>query len=262
MNEPEFQIIRSVGFIVAVAAALVLQRLSPHARDGGSARTNLGLWGVNLVVMGAVCGVCACSVARWAAERDLGILNVSSAPPLVAVGVTVLALDLVSYLWHRANHQFASLWRFHRVHHSDDRFTVSTAVRFHPGELLLSLPLRLGGIILVGAPVAAVVIFEIAFTFANLVEHGDVDLPAWIEQRLAWICITPALHRRHHCRRVGNLQSNFGTIFTVWDRLLGTYGRSGSSQRFDIGVPGVRAPVGTLQALTLPFIPGVSLPRR
>src|SRR2546426_905890 len=91
------------------------------------------------------------------------------------------ALDLVSYGWHRANHRVAPLWRFHRVHHSDPSFTVSTGVRFHPGELVLSLPLRLAAVVAIGASPAAVVAFEIAFTVANLIEHGDIDVVAPVE---------------------------------------------------------------------------------
>src|SRR5262249_56613757 len=112
---------------------------------------------------------------RTAAGMGFGVLNVVAAPGWLAVAASVLLLDLVSYGWHRANHAFGLLWRFHRVHHSDVTFTVSTALRFHPGELLLSLPVRLLAVFALGVPVAAVLVFELAFTLANLLEHVDVD---------------------------------------------------------------------------------------
>ena len=112
--------------MAAAAIAVGLQRLSPHGRLKESWRTNLGVWCVNLVVTGAVCGACAFTVAKWARVAGVGLLTTLSAPLWVSVVVSMLVLDLVSCGWHRANHQVSLLWRFHRVHHSDTRFTVST----------------------------------------------------------------------------------------------------------------------------------------
>ena len=138
------------------------------------------------------------------------------------------------------------------MHHSDPSFTVSTALRFHPGELLLSLPVRLLAVVLLGAPPVAVVVFEVTFAFANLFEHGNIDLLLKTERRIAGVLVTPALHRRHLASRRPELDSNFGTIFTVWDRLLGPYGESSSAAHFDTGLPN-GACVRTLgDALLLP----------
>ena len=262
MTETEFQILRSAGFLAAVAIALALQRLAPHARLRGSWRVNATFWIVDLVVLAAACGACACTVSRWAAQHRLGLLNAVPAPPWVAIPVTVLVLDLVSYAWHRANHTVGFLWRFHQVHHSDTAFTVSTAARFHPGELLLSLPLRLAAVALVGAPVAGVITFEIVFGLANFVEHGDIDLPRPLERRLAPILVVPALHRRHHGDERGLLGTNFGTIFILWDRLLGTHGDARSESRVRTGLPGQRGPLGLGAALALPLRPLAWSPRR
>jgi sterol desaturase/sphingolipid hydroxylase (fatty acid hydroxylase superfamily) len=236
---------------VGVAAAL--QRWHPHARIRRPARSNLGLWAVNLVVLGVVCGGCACAVARWAAAARIGLLNASAAPLWIGVPATILALDVVSYGWHRANHRLRWLWRFHQVHHSDAAFSVSTGVRFHPGELLLSLPLRLAAVALLGASPAGVVAFEVVFTIANLIEHGDIDLPLAVERRIGRVCVTPALHRRHHSRRRSELNSNFGTIFAVWDRLLGTYGDSSSAARVDTGLAELSDTPSLGRALILPL---------
>lgn len=177
VTEHEFNLLRSAaGFVLAVVIALGLQRIAPHARLKGSWQANCGLWAVNVLVLGAVCGACACTVARWAETRGIGVFAVVPAPGWSAVVVSVLALDVVSYCWHRANHRIRVLWRFHRVHHSDTTFTVSTGTRFHPGELMLSLPLRLTAVVLLGAPPEGVLAFELIFTIANLVEHSDTNL--------------------------------------------------------------------------------------
>jgi sterol desaturase/sphingolipid hydroxylase (fatty acid hydroxylase superfamily) len=252
MTETEFQIVRSSAFVAALALALGLQRLLPYAAMRSSWRVNGSLWAVNLVVMGVVCGACACVVARWAAGEGVGLVNAAALPLAVAIPLSILALDLVSYFWHRANHALRLLWRFHQVHHSDPTFTATTAFRFHPGELLLSLPLRLLAVAALGAPVSAVIAFEVCFAFSNFVEHGNIRLPLRLEAALARVLVTPALHRRHHGRRRGELGSNFGTILSVWDRCFGSYGESSSAIRFRIGLPGGRAPQGPVGALLLP----------
>jgi sterol desaturase/sphingolipid hydroxylase (fatty acid hydroxylase superfamily) len=253
VSESEFQVLRMAGFAAAAGLALALQRLRPHDRRYRPRAVNVALWLINGVVMSAVCGACACTVARWAETVRAGLLNNIHAPVWAGALVAVPALDFVSYAWHRANHRIPLLWRFHQVHHSDLSFTVSTAVRFHPGELLLSLPIRLLAVVALGAPATAVVLFEVIFVFANLFEHGNIGLPLRFERRVAGLLVTPALHRRHHASRRPELDSNFGTILTVWDRLLSTYGPSSSAARFETGLPnGARArTVG--EALLLPL---------
>jgi len=254
VSEAQLQIARLAGFVLAGGLALGAQRLRPH--DGalrGSTRINVALWLLNALLLSAACGTCACAVARWAAGRGVGLLHGMTTPAPVAALLTVAVLDLVSYGWHRANHRVALLWRFHQVHHSDPNFTVSTGVRFHPGELLLSLPLRLSAVALLGASPGAVVLFEVVFTLANLFEHGNIDLPLGTERRLAALLVTPALHRRHHTRRYPELDSNFGTIFTLWDRWLGTYGESSSAARIDTGLPNGDGAPSVAAALLLPL---------
>lgn len=252
MDERSLQVVRAVGFVVAVALAVLLQRLTPHGRLRGSWRVNGGLWLLNAAVLGLVCGACAFSVADWAARAGVGLLNWTAAPTWLAVVATIVVLDLVSYGWHRANHRVAGLWRFHQVHHSDPTFTASTGLRFHTGELLLSVPVRLAAVILLGAPAAAVLGFEVLFTVANLVEHGDIDLPRRSERILGRVFVTPALHRRHHSRVGRARDTNFGTIFSGWDRGLGTFTASDSSAIVDTGLPGL-SEVTLGEALALPL---------
>jgi sterol desaturase/sphingolipid hydroxylase (fatty acid hydroxylase superfamily) len=253
VSESELQFVRLGGFALAATVALTLQRMAPHAGQGESWRTNLALWGAGALAMGAICGACACAVAAWAATAQVGVLNLTGAPWWLALPATVLALDLVSYAWHRANHSVAILWRFHRVHHSDTRFAVSTGLRFHPGELVLSLPLRLVAVAALGASVEAVVAFEVVFALANLVEHGDIDYPLTFERRLATVLVTPALHRYHHGLRPRRLAGNFGTVFSFWDRLFASYAPNDSRASFPVGLPDQEGEPGIRQALAMPF---------
>jgi sterol desaturase/sphingolipid hydroxylase (fatty acid hydroxylase superfamily) len=259
MTDRELELLRAAGFVLALALALGWQRWRPHALVRTRRGANAGLWAINLIVLGAVCGGCAFGVARWSAAAGIGLLNWTAPPVWLGIAVTVLVLDGVSYAWHRANHRFRPLWRFHQVHHSDTAFSVSTAVRFHPGELLLSLPLRLGAIVALGAPAVAVLVFELLFTLSNFVEHGDIDLPVGLERRLSAVFVTPALHRRHHSPRRAELDSNFATVFSFWDRLGRSFGPSTSADRFDAGLPDLRPSPPLAQALALPrrvYLPG------
>lgn len=252
MTEAEFQIVKSIGFVFALLLAVGLQRLSPHRSIAGSWRANSRLWALNAVILGAVCTGCACTVSRWASGGGVGLLNHGPVSAWVAIPISVFGMDLVSYFWHRANHAVPFLWRFHQAHHSDSDYTVTTALRFHPGELLLALPLRLLAIAVLGVPIAGVIVFEVIFAFANFYEHGNIDLPLKVERTIGRFFVTPALHRRHHGREAQLLDTNYGTILSVWDRLLGSYGENRSDTRVNTGLPGIDHSLGAIEILWLP----------
>jgi sterol desaturase/sphingolipid hydroxylase (fatty acid hydroxylase superfamily) len=252
VSETHLEVVRGTAFVAAMLAASLLQRLAPHARLRGSWRVNVGLWLVDAIVVGAVCGACAFTAAHWAERERFGLLNQAGASAWVGLPITIVLLDLVSYGWHRATHRVPLLWRFHQVHHSDSSFTVSTGVRFHPGELLLSLPVRLAAVVLIGASAEAVLLFEVMFAFANLIEHGDINVPRELERSLGRLFITPALHRRHHTKIGPARDTNFGTIFSAWDRLFATYTDNDSATPIETGLPGL-AEVALQHALLLPL---------
>ena len=110
-------------------------------------------------------------------------------------------LDLVAYMWHRANHTWTLLWRFHAVHHSDIYFDASTAFRFHPGELLISLGVRLVAVTVTGLPILGLIAFEVLYGFSNVFVHSDIRMTSRHERRLGWVIVTPSLHRMHHSER-------------------------------------------------------------
>jgi sterol desaturase/sphingolipid hydroxylase (fatty acid hydroxylase superfamily) len=258
-GESAYQLARGLGLAAALLLGLVLERSRPHARLRPAWATNGGLFAIDAVLMGAVCGACGFAVAAWAAREGLGALawaGVGGGWPAIAVGV--VGLDAVSYAWHRANHRVPLLWRFHQVHHGDASFHVTTALRFHPGELLLALPVRLAAIVALSVPPEGVLGFELVFGAANLLEHGNFDLPRRLEAILRRVLITPALHRAHHACDWRELDTNFGTVFSVWDRLAGTF-RAGEPERpVRTGLPGwsgSEAP-SLSESLLLPFLAG------
>jgi sterol desaturase/sphingolipid hydroxylase (fatty acid hydroxylase superfamily) len=141
------------------------------------------------------------------------------------------------------------------VHHADTSFHATTALRFHPGELLLALPVRLVVILLLGIPPAGVLVFELIFGVSNLVEHGNFELPRRMDLLLRRLLITPALHRAHHVADWRELNTNFGTVFSCWDRMAGTFRDSEPGRRVVTGLPDRRSSaLPTLpEALLLPF---------
>ncbi len=238
MSEASFDLLRTLGLAAALGAGLALEHFAPHARLARPWRTNLGLWLTGAALMRFVCGACGFVLAAACAAHGFGLLHAARAPAWLALPLGVLALDAVSYFWHRANHRVPWLWRFHRVHHGDRAFQVTTALRFHPGELLLALPVRLAAIALLGVSPFGVLVFELVFGAMNLLEHGNFDLPRGAERALARVLVTPALHRLHHARNLLDLNSNFGTILSAWDRALGTLRASDSALRVETGLPG------------------------
>jgi len=148
------------------------------------------------------------------------ILGYSGIGGIVA---TIIVLDMFDYWWHRFNHRIGFLWRFHKVHHVDTHVDVTTALRFHPGELFISFFVKLVWIALWGPSLAGFAAFEIAVSLASQFHHSNIDFPERWERRLRKVIVTPRFHTSHHTvsRRTGD--ANFATIFIVWDRLFGTY---------------------------------------
>jgi sterol desaturase/sphingolipid hydroxylase (fatty acid hydroxylase superfamily) len=154
------------------------------------------------------------------------------------LALDLLLLDGLIYWWHRANHEWPLLWRFHRVHHLDRTLDATTALRFHFGEVLISMVARAGVILSIGFPFASVVTFESLVLIAATFHHSNLRLPPGLELGLSRIVITPAIHWVHHHRRQSDTDSNYGTVFSFWDRVFGTVSRSPRLLGMEIGVQG------------------------
>ncbi len=165
----------------------------------------------------------AVGMAAVAAERGLGLFHALAAPGWLAGLLSILALDLVRYAQHRLLHRVPALWRLHRMHHTDVDYDFTTALRFHPLESLATGAVGVAAVAALGAPVPAVVLNEILFATGALLVHGNVRLPLRVDAALRRVLVTPDMHRVHHSARPGETESNYGSVLSLWDRLLGTY---------------------------------------
>jgi sterol desaturase/sphingolipid hydroxylase (fatty acid hydroxylase superfamily) len=163
------------------------------------------------------------AAAAWTANRDFGLLPQMEAPLWATIGVGMIALDLWTYLWHRANHRVPLLWRFHRMHHSDENMDVTTATRFHLGEIAISTAVRLGPVLLLGIAAEAILAYDIVLLLITQFHHSNIGLPDQIDQRLRYVIVTPNMHRVHHSQERPETDSNYSSVLSVWDRLLRTY---------------------------------------
>jgi len=185
--------------------------------------TNLGLVALNTVAVRLLVPITAVATAELAESANLGLFSRLAWPFWVKVIVGVIVLDLAIYLQHVLFHAVPALWRLHRLHHADRDFDVTTGVRFHTVEILLSAGLKLGVIMALAPPVLAVLVFEILLNATSMFNHGNLGIPRWIDRLLRWIVVTPDMHRVHHSTVRAEANSNYGFNLPWWDFLLGTY---------------------------------------
>lgn len=180
---------------------------------------NLLIAGINLVVIGAVFSTATAGVSVWAEQAHFGLLHQISASSWIELLIALVLFDGWQYVWHRANHFVPFLWRFHRMHHSDPAMDVTTAVRFHVGEMLFSSALRLAVIPLLGMQLWQVVLYEIILVPIIAFHHSNVALPEKWDRLLRAIIVSPNMHRVHHSDWQPETDSNFSSVFSFWDRL-------------------------------------------
>lgn len=225
-------------------AGLVLESLLPLRRATSSkswrVAVNLALAALATLILRGAFYPPVMRLAELAARRRWGLLGFlpDSSPWRMAGGI--LILDYTLYLWHRLNHGPSFLWRFHNVHHADLDMDVSTASRFHFGELILSSGFRAGQIVALGIDPAALILFETLITSAAQFHHANVRLPIRLERALNLLFVTPRMHGIHHSLAPGETDSNYSTIFSFWDRLHATSRLDVPQGDIVIGVPGYR----------------------
>ncbi len=220
-------LIRLSCFFTVLLAMMLWEQRQPR-RTLSLPRTrrwpaNLGIIVVDSIVLRLVFPILAVGVAGLAEARGWGLFNGMEAPFWLAFIASLLLLDLIIYAQHVVFHKVPVLWRLHRMHHTDLDFDVTTALRFHPLEIVLSMLIKLAVVILLGAPAVAVMVFEVLLNATAMFNHGNVGLPPGLDRRLRWLIVTPDMHRVHHSVRVEETDSNFGFNLPWWDRLFGTY---------------------------------------
>lgn len=242
-------LIRLSAFIASFTLLVFAERLAPRRRRTFALRQrwagNLGLMAADTIVLRTVPAITAVGVAALAHAKGWGLLGaIVSLPTWLDVVVSVIVLDLAIYFQHRLFHAVPALWRLHRVHHTDPELDVTTGVRFHPVEMLLSLGFKAVVIAGLGPPVAAVLLFEVLLNAGSLFSHANLRLPAPVDGLLRALLVTPDMHRVHHSSDPVETDSNFGFTLSWWDRLFGTYWaqpRAGHDA-MTIGVEGFAAP--------------------
>ena len=223
-NEP---LIRLAAFAGILLSLVLWELFAPRRRalHGRLARwpSNLGIVVLDSLVVRFLFPAAAVGVALLGESRGWGVLNVLQAPAWLAVVASVVLLDLAVYFQHVLFHAVPALWRVHRMHHADLEFDVTTGIRFHPLEIVLSMLIKLGVVVAIGAPAVAVLIFEVLLNATSMFNHGNVRLPERWDAVLRWLIVTPDMHRVHHSIVPRETNSNFGFSVSWWDRLFGTY---------------------------------------
>ena len=184
---------------------------------------NFGVVVLDTVLVRLAFPIVAVGMAILAAERGWGLFNVFEIPFWLAFILSVLALDLAIYLQHVMFHAVPAFWRLHRMHHADLEFDVSTGLRFHPIEILLSMGIKLAVVTVLGPPAIAVLVFEVLLNATSMFNHANIHIPERIDRVLRLFVVTPDMHRVHHSILPSETNSNFGFNLPWWDRLLGTY---------------------------------------
>lgn len=161
--------------------------------------------------------------ALWAADTGFGLFNLVNLPFWFAFFVSFIVLDFAVWLSHVASHKIPMFWRIHRMHHSDIDFDVTTAIRFHPIEIILSMIWKYAVVLALGAPAASVLVFEIVLNGGAMFNHSNFKLPLGVDRILRLFIVTPDMHRVHHSIQRRETDSNYGFNLSIWDRLFGTY---------------------------------------
>ena len=212
----------SVFVLLAIAEIWVPRRALLVAK-GKRWFANLAIVLINTGMVRLVAPAAAVGIALAVEQRGAGLLHMVGWPPLLEIVLAVLALDLAIYLQHVMFHAVPLLWRLHRMHHADLDFDVTTGTRFHPVEMLLSLGIKAAVIFLTGAPVAAVLLFEILLNVTAMFNHSNIRMPVAVDAVLRLLVVTPDMHRIHHSLDTEETNRNFGFNLPWWDRLFGTY---------------------------------------
>lgn len=222
----EFAGVRFALFVLAlVLGALLEARFSRRARQARALprwAANLGLLAVGVVALPLIVPIFAVPFAHWAEERRVGVLHWVSLPYPLKFLLGFVWLDFAIYWQHRLFHETPFLWRSHRVHHADLDLDASSGARFHPTELAISMAFKWAAIAALGVHFLAVAGYEAALNFFSILQHSAIDLGR-LDAPLRRVLVTPDYHRVHHSPERDETDSNYSFLFSIWDRLFGTY---------------------------------------
>ena len=252
-------------FAAVLVGVAALERVIPRRRRteaiGRRSATNLLIAGIDSIVVRLMAllalPLAGTAAAVFASTHGIGLLNWLGLPEWINIVVTIVVLDFAIWLQHVATHKFPMLWQFHQVHHADVEIDVTTAIRFHPVEMALSVLWKIVCVLVLGAPVAAVVLFEILLNASAMFSHANIALTPAVDAVLRRLIVTPDMHRVHHSVLRREQDSNYGFNLAVWDRVFGTYRSQpeNSYENMKIGLKPYQsnAPTRLGWSLMLPF---------
>ena len=255
------QYIRLAAFCGVFTLMAIWEFVEPRrtqtTRRGWRWPNNLGIVAFDALLIRILFPTTAVGLALIAAVHGLGLFNVVPVPAWIGVVASVILLDLAIYFQHVLFHAVPALWRLHRMHHADLEVDVSTGLRFHPIEILLSMVIKLAVVIALGAPALAVLLFEVLLNATSMFNHSNVRIPERFDGVLRWFVVTPDMHRVHHSILSRETNSNFGFNLPWWDRLFGTYRAQPAAghEAMTIGIEQFRDPreLGLDRMLLQPF---------
>jgi sterol desaturase/sphingolipid hydroxylase (fatty acid hydroxylase superfamily) len=239
-------------FFLVAACEILAPRRALTTSKANRWFANLVIVGLNPLSVRLVFPVLPVAVALLGAERQWGLLNNLDLPYWLEVAIGVIALDFSIYLQHVLHHAVPALWRLHMVHHADLDFDVTTGLRFHPIEIVISMGIKIMTVAALGPPALAVLIFEVALNATSMFNHSNIHIPITVDRVLRLFVVTPDMHRVHHSVIIRETNSNYGFNLPWWDRLLGTYKDQPEKghERITIGLSQFRDP----KRLTLPWL--------
>lgn len=251
MTETTWRLSIFFGVLLVLAALEVaVGGPNPPPRRRRRWPANAGLVLLDTALVRALLPAGAVGAAIWAEAAGVGLFNRVALASWLEVGAAVLLLDLAIYWQHRILHAVPWLWPLHRVHHTDTTLDATSALRFHPLEILLSLAIKLALVVALGAAPVAVLVFEILLSSFALVTHANLALPERLDRVVRWLLVTPNMHRIHHSVHRDEQRRNFGFNLSLWDRLFGSYAARHRDPRLQLGVRGVQGDEATrLRAL-------------
>ena len=217
-----------LGFFSGILGAMALWELAAPRRVLTVPKlirwvNNIGIVVINSFLLRIIFPSATVGVSVFAQKHGWGLFNHFQLPYWVDVVLSVVALDFIIYLQHVMFHAIPVFWRIHRMHHADLDFDVTSGIRFHPLEILLSMLIKSAGVVVLGPPVLGVIIFEVALNATSMFNHSNVRMLRGVDRILRWFVVTPDMHRVHHSIEERETNSNFGFNLPWWDRLLGTY---------------------------------------
>jgi len=245
--------------VLAFAVTALAETFLPF-RSLPSSTTRRWLANTVLIVASNVALVCVyrfsgIALAFTMRGESHGVLNRVALPYWAKFAIGFAGLDLVAYVSHRLQHAIGPMWRMHQVHHSETDLDLTTGFRFHPLETLFAEGLALAGVALMGTPPAAVGFSGLAIIVLDFFEHGNFRIPDRADGILRWLIITPSMHRFHHSEAVAEQNANFGTVFSFWDRMFGTFleGNAAAPARCGLAELANGSELNAARLMLLPF---------